>query len=113
MPTEDYNPRVGVAAARVSEGPATIVAKEPFVDPDRELSTEKSLVLKGVPTPDTSEVSINGRLRRSRHRQGERQDGSQASSVDSAPVRSSWWDTSSESDPQTDSAGFSYTSSRR
>ena len=67
----------------------------------------------GVLALDTSEGLVNGRSHRSRHRQGKRQDSSQASSVDSTTVRSSWWDTSSESDLQTDLAGFSYTSFRR
>ena len=107
---------MSAAAAEVPEGPATAVAGGPLVGLGRELVPEEPPMFRGMPVPGASEVSVTRRLGhsgRSRHWRGERQSGSQASSVDSAPVRSSWWDTSSESDPQTDSAGFSYTSFRR
>ena len=112
-PIEDYNPGAGVAAIGVFEGPTSTVAEGLFIEPNQELSPEESLVPRGLPAPDIYEVLVNGCSRRSHHHWGECQDGSLASSVDSTLVRSSWWDTSSESNPQTDSAGFSYTSFRR
>ena len=115
-PAED--PRLGVSAvvARVPGGPATALVGSPLVGPDRERAPGEQSMFRGMPAPGASEASVTGRLRpsaRSRVWSGEQQDGSQASSIDSAPVCSSWWDTSSESDPQTDSAGFSYTSFHR
>ena len=115
-PPEDHHLGGSAAAAGVPEGPATAVAGRPLVGPDQELVPEERLMSMGMPAPGVSEASVTGRLRpsgRSRVWSGEHQGSSQASSVDSAPVRSSWWDTSNESDPQTDSAGFSYTSFHR
>ena len=114
-PAEDHHLGASAAAAEVPEGPATAVAGGPLIGPGQELVPEEPPMFRGMPVPGASEASVSGRLGhsgRSRHWRGERQSGSQASSVDSAPVRSSWWDTNSESDPQTDSTGFSYTSFR-
>ena len=112
MPTEDYNPRASVTAVGVTKGPTTAVAEGLLIELDRELTPEESPMPRRRPAPDTSEGSVSGRSHRSQHQQRERQDSSQASNVDSAPVCSNWWDTNSESDPQTDLARFSYTSFR-
>ena len=101
-PAEDHHLGASAAAPEVPEGPATAVAGGPLVGPGRELVPEEPPMFRGMPALGASEASVtghSGHSGRSRHWRGERQSGSQVSSVDSAPVRSSWWDTSSESNP--------------
>ena len=68
-PTEDYHPGGNpMPAVGISRDPATAVAEGPLVEPDRELAPVGSPAPREVVDLYSSECSVIGLSRRSRHR---------------------------------------------
>ena len=79
------------------------------MEPNQELTSDEMPALREMVVLDSSVDKVFHRPWRSCLLRGDRQEGSRASSMDSAPTRSSWWDTNGELDLKMDLVGFSYT----